>query len=298
MERLGYTGQPNPTNPSQTQTIPERYPMKLETVIFEEHDGIGIIRLNRPERMNAVIEQMYLDLQTVLRTVSEKPAERKINALILTGSVWHRPGGDKQAFCAGADLKKHAEGDRSPWQKREYIMLAHETTRQLYEAPLPTIAAINGPARGAGAEMALNCDFVLMADGASIAFPETGLGTFVGGGVTSHLSQLLGMTKAKYLVYTGEVLDGPAAVEWGLALGSYPLDDLLPEAEKLARRFAAKAPISMGFAKEQLQAAPHRDLPTVLLAEAEAILACMGTEDWAEGINSFKERRSPQFGGK
>jgi enoyl-CoA hydratase len=272
--------------------------MQLETVTYEAQGGVGVIRLNRPERMNAVIEQMYLDLQAVFRAITDAEGDESIRALILTGSVWHRPEGDKQAFCAGADLKKHAEGDRSPWQKRQYIMLAHETTRQLYHLPIPTIAAINGPARGAGTEMALNCDFLVMANTATIAFPETGLNTFVGGGVTSHLTQLIGMTKAKLLVYTGEVLDGPTAVAWGLALASHPVDELLHQAELLAHRLAARAPVSMRFAKQQIQQAPHRDLETVLLAEAEAILACMGTEDWAEGINSFKERREPQFGGK
>ncbi len=270
--------------------------MKLETVIYEKVGRIAIIRLNRPERMNAVIEQMYLDLQTVLDETRSRDAE--VRALVLTGSVWKRPGEDKQAFCAGADLKKHAAGDRTPWQKRAYILLAHETTRLIYEHPKPIIAAVNGPARGAGAEMAVNCDFLMMADQATIAFPETSLGTFVGGGVTAHLPKLVGMTRAKYLVYSGEVLDGPGAVEYGLALRSLPLEELEQAAIALAERIAAKAPISIGFAKEHLQAASDRDLRTVLLTEAEAILACMTTDDWAEGIASFKEHRTPRFGGK
>jgi enoyl-CoA hydratase len=272
-----------------------RRQLELETVIYEERGHLGVIRLNRPERMNAVIEDMYRDLQVVLEQARSTAA---IRALILTGSVWHRPEGDKQAFCAGADLKKHSAGDRTPWQKRGYIHLAHETTRLLYELPKPLIAAINGPARGAGAEMALNCDFVIMADNATIAFPETGLGTFVGGGVTSHLPQLVGMTMAKRLIYTGEVLDGPAAVACGLALSSVSLDQLMPTAEALASRLAERAPISMSFAKEQLRKAPGRDLRTVLLVEAEAILACMKTEDWAEGIASFREKRNPDFKGR
>ncbi len=269
--------------------------LELETVIYEERDRLGIIRLNRPDRMNAVIEEMYRDLQTVLDRARSSTETR---ALILTGSVRRRPDGDKQAFCAGADLKKHSAGERTAWQRREYILLAHETTRLIYEHPKPVIAAVNGPARGAGAEMALNCDFVLMADNATIAFPETGLGTFVGGGVTYHLTQLVGMTTAKRLVYTGEVLDGPAAVACGLALRSVPLGQLMPTAEALANRIAEKAPISMAFAKEQIRRAPHRDLETVLLIEAEAILSCMKTKDWTEGIASFREKRKPKFEGK
>lgn len=267
----------------------------LETVLYEEEEGVGIIRLNRPDRMNAVIEQMYLDLQTVLEHIEESD---QVRTVILTGSVRRRPEGDKQAFCAGADLKKHAEADRTPWQKRAYILLAHETTRRLYELSKPVIAVVNGPARGAGAEMAVSCDFILMAETATIAFPETSLGTFVGGGVTAHLPRLVGMTQAKRLVYTGAVLDGAAAVACGLALESLPLEELMPKAMELAKTMAERAPISMTFAKDQLQRSPHRDLETVLLTEAEAIVACMTTEDWAEGIAAFMEKRKPQYSGR
>jgi len=273
----------------------EEYAMVLETVLFDRDDSVGIIRLNRPERMNAVIEQMYLDLQAVLDEVRD---DASVRAVILTGSVWKRADGEKQAFCAGADLKKHSSGDRSPWQKREYIFLAHETTRRIYEFPKPVIVAVNGPARGAGTEMALNGDFLLMADTATIGFPEIGLATFVGGGVTSHLPGVVGMMKAKELIYTGKILNGPEAVELGLALRSVPVGQLMSEALALAKELAEKAPISIGFAKKLIQQAPHRDLETVLLAESEAILACMNTEDWHEGIASFAEKRKPRFRGR
>ncbi len=269
--------------------------MALETVLFDRDDTVGIIRLNRPERMNAVIEQMYLDLQAVLNAACDDPSVR---VLILTGSVRKGPDGDKQAFCAGADLKKHSAGDRSLWQKREYIFLAHDTTRRIYEFPKPVIVAVNGPARGAGTEMALNGDFLIMADTATIGFPEIGLATFVGGGVTSHLTRLVGIMKAKELIYTGKILNGPEAAAIGLALKSLPLEQLMPEALSLARELAQKAPVSLGFAKKLVQQAPHRDLETVLLAESEAILACMNTEDWHEGIASFAEKRRPIFKGR
>jgi enoyl-CoA hydratase len=269
--------------------------MAYETLLVERDGQVLVVRLNRPHRMNAVIEQLYLDLQAAL---DEARGDPDVRAVVLTGSVRRRPEGDKQAFCAGADLKEHGAGRRTPEQKRAYIELAHETTRQLFELPLPVVAAVNGPARGAGAEMALNCDLVLMADGASIAFPETGLGTFVGGGVTRHLTQLVGLARAKYLVYTGAVLDGPAAVELGLALASHPLDELLPRALELARTMAAKAPLSMALAKGCLHRAALTDLPTALGAETEGILDCMKSWDWQEGIDSFAERRAPRFEGR
>jgi enoyl-CoA hydratase len=245
--------------------------------------------------MNAVIEQMYLDLQRVLADARDR---EDVRALVLTGSVWKRPGGDKQAFCAGADLKKHSSGDRSGWQRREYIFLAHETTRIIHDLPKPVIAALNGPARGAGAEMALACDFIIMAEEATIGFPETGLGTCVGGGVTKHLPQIVGEAQAKRLIYLGEVLDGRRAVELGLAIESVPLAELETKAREFASRLARKAPLSMALVKSLIQKAPNRDLETVLLAEAEAILACMGTSDWREGIDAFSERREPRFTGR
>jgi enoyl-CoA hydratase len=269
--------------------------MQFQTIRYETDGRVGIIRLHRPERMNAVIEQMYKELQSAFELAGD---DDTIRAVVLTGTVWKRESGDKQAFCAGADLKAHAEGTRTAWQRREYIHLAHQTTYLLHEFPKPVIAAVNGPARGAGAEMALNCDFVLMADEATLAFTETGLGTFVGGGVTRHLERMVGVVQARHLIYSGRVVDGKEAVRLGLALESQPVDRLLPRAIDFANELAQKAPISLAFAKELINRAHRRDLYTVLMAEAEAILACMNTEDWREGIVSFAEKRQPVFKGK
>lgn len=269
--------------------------MKYETIEYRRHNAVGIIRLNRPERMNAVIEEMYHELQEIL---GHERRDDSLRALVLTGSVFMKDGVEKQAFCAGADLKKHSGGERSYEQQREYILLAHETTRMIYEFPKPIIAAVNGPARGAGSEMALNCDFILMAEEATIAFPETGLGTFVGGGVTYLLPRIIGLIKAKELIYTGRIIDAQAAVSMGLALKSFPVSTLLDEALSLARELSEGAPLSLQLAKEHLHHSHHRDFVTVLQEEAEAILSCMRTEDWHEGIRSFTEKRKPDFKGR
>lgn len=269
--------------------------MDFDTLIYQKRDRVALIRLNRPERMNAVIEQMYLDLLAVFDEIA---GDDQVRAVILTGTSLMRDGKPKQAFCAGADLKEHAADRRNPAQKRDYIMLAHRATGRLFELSKPVIAAVNGPARGAGAELALNCDFVFMADEASLAFSETGLGTFVGGGVTRHLVERLGIQAAKWLVYSGKVLNGPQAVACGLALRSYPIAELERESLSFAEQLAGRAPVSLAFAKRLLQAGLGRDLPAVLQDEAEAILACMDTADWHEGIASFTEKREPHFDGK
>jgi enoyl-CoA hydratase len=267
----------------------------FKTIEFMVDGNIGILKLNRPERMNAVIEEMYHEIQRVLDETRES---ERIRALIITGSVLIKNGVEKQAFCAGADLKKHATRERTRAQKRDYIELAHKTTQNIYDFPRPTIAAVNGPARGAGSEMALNCDFLFIAEKASIAFPEIGLATFIGGGVTRHLPQLIGMVRAKELIYSGRVLEGQEAVEMGLALRCHPVDSLLEEAKVFAHTLAEKGPISMAFAKKRLQESFALDLSSVLDLETEAIVSCMDTEDWHEGVAAFNEKRKPIYKGK
>jgi enoyl-CoA hydratase len=256
---------------------------------------VATIRLNRPERMNAVIEEMYTEIQDALARASADPG---IRCVILTGTVLRRDGKEKQAFCAGADLKAHAAGERDADGRRRYIRLAHETTRRIHDLPKPILAAVNGPARGAGTEMALCCDLVLMAEDATLALPETGLGTFVGGGVTHLLPRLVGLARAKELIYTGRVIDGRTAVELGLALECHPAGELLDRARSLAREIADKAPISIALAKRLLQRDPGLDYETALDRETEAILTCMESEDWKEGIRAFAEKRKAEFRGR
>ncbi len=269
--------------------------MNYSTIKYEIQDGILVLRLNRPDRMNAVNEEMYAELTHLLEKYRE---DNKVRAVILTGSVRIKDGVEKQAFCAGADLKKHSSGERTHAQKRKYIELAHETTRLLYRFPKPVIAAVNGPARGAGAEMAFACDFILMAEEATIAFPEIGLGTFVGGGVTRHLPRAVGLMKAKELIYTGRVLDGRAAVDFGIALYAYPMEVFMGRVMEFAAGLASKAPISLAMAKKHLQQSSLLDLETVLQLETDAILDCMNTEDWQEGIDAFTEKRNPVYRGR
>jgi enoyl-CoA hydratase len=268
--------------------------MSFSTIELTTDGPVATIRLNRPERMNAVIEGMYLEIQEALAVIRDDP---RIRSIILTGSVLERDGVEKQAFCAGADLKEHHTAGRSPAQRRRYILLAHETVRLIYEFPRPVIAAVNGPARGAGAEMALACDFLIMAEDATFALPETGLGSFVGGGVTYLLPKQIGLSKAKELIYTGKVVDGRAAVEMGLALACYPLPHLLEEAQRLALRLADQAPLSIARAKSHLQRAPDLNFVTALQREGEVILSCMNTRDWREGLRAFGEKRKPRFVG-
>jgi len=269
--------------------------MSYRTIRLEREEQVATIRLARADRMNAVNEDMYLEILEALATVSGDDAVR---CLILTGSVLRRDGVDKQAFCAGADLKQHAAGERTAAQRRDYIRLAHRATQAIHELPKPVIAAINGPARGAGAEMALACDLVFMAEEATLAFTETGVGSMVGGGVTLMLPRLVGLARAKDLIYSGRVVDGREALALGLAARCFPVGDLLDETLASARSLAARAPLSMRLAKQHLQRFASSELAAALQAEGDAILACMETEDWREGARAFAEKRPPRFEGR
>lgn len=269
--------------------------MNFSTIRYSTTEKTGIIALNRPERMNAVIEEMYQEIQEALNEISQDTA---IRSVIITGSSFIKNGKKKEAFCAGADLKKHSTGERTPEQKKKYIELAHETCRMIYEFPKPVTAVINGPARGAGAEMALSCDFILMAEEATIAFPETGLGTCVGGGVTRHLAAITGIAKAKYLIYTGEVLSGSDAFSAGIVLETAPVETLMEKALVFSEKMAEKAPVSIRLVKQLIQEAHPPAPEEVLKRETDAILSCMETEDWHEGILAFNEKRKPDYKGR
>lgn len=269
--------------------------MDYQTLLFNVRDTIGIITLNRPERMNAVIEGMYLDLRNLLGDIRH---DDSVRALILTGTVRVKDGKHRQIFCAGADLKEHASGNRTFDQKKNYLQLAHDTCRDIFEFPKPTLAVLNGAARGAGTEMALNCDFLVMADDATLAFPETSLGTCIGGGASKHLVSAVGLARAKDLVYTGRVIDGKEAFNMGLAHASHPVTILMDQALSFAGDLAARAPLSMAHVKTLMHQASTMDIADVLESETEAILDCMKTEDWHEGIKAFAEKRKPVYKGK
>ncbi len=255
-----------------------------ETVTGRHQDGVAEIRLNRPERLNAVIEPLYDDLLVALDHANAEPAVRVV---VLTG--------EGRAFCVGADLKEHARATRTDFDKRSYLIKANAVCQRMRALPKPLIAAVNGFALGAGAEMALCADFLLMKDSAEIGFPEVAIGTFVGGGVTHVLPRLVGLAKARELIFLGERVTGAAAVAMGLATKTFPDADFASGVDAFARRLAKLAPVSMALAKTHFTA--DRDYEASLVTELEGIRACMATHDWHEGVAAFAEKRPPRFRG-
>jgi len=260
--------------------------MTYETILYALNDGIAEIRFNRPLRLNAVTQQLYDDLNAAL---SRAEADRDVRVVLLTG--------EGRAFCVGADLKEHKVG-RTAFDRRQYLNGEQVVCKRILQMRKPVVAAVNGFALGAGAEMAIASDFVVMAESAKLGLPEISIGTFLGGGVTWLLPRLVGLAKARELVFLGERIDGAEAVRIGLANRVFADEGFLDSAREFARKVASKAPFSMELAKEQLNMAAERTLDAALVAELEGMMFASTTRDWQEGIDAFAEKRSPIFRGE
>jgi len=261
--------------------------MEFETIIYTKSNGVAEIRFNRPHRMNAVVKAFYDELQSVLQDAEQ---DISVRTIILTG--------EGRAFCVGADMKEHGSGTRTPFQRRQYLQGEQQVCRRIFTLPKPVIAAVNGYALGAGAEMAIASDFILMADTAQIGLPEISIGTFLGGGVTHLLPQLVGLTRARELVFLGDRIDGNQAHAIGLATRVFPAATFMQDVYAFAARLADKAPISMALAKEQLNHGIMRGMDAALVAELEGMTFCTTTHDWQEGVDAFAEKRKPVFRGE
>ena len=257
----------------------------MPVVIVERRGAVLRVMLNRPERLNAVSEELYT---AVLDQLVAADADMEVRCVLLTGAG--------RAFCVGADLKAHGEGARTEGDRERYVGLGQQVCAQIQRMGTPVIAAVRGYALGAGAEMAVSADFLVIAEDAKMGFPEVSIGTFVGGGVTYRLPRLVGLGRAAELLILGERFTGAQAADWGLAHAAVAADQLDRAADDVAAVLATKAPISLARMKKALVTATGLD--TALRDEAADLLAVMHTEDWAEGVRSFADRRTPVFRGR
>lgn len=243
------------------------------------------MRLNRPDRLNAVNLELYEALE---RTLGELADDPEVRVVVLTGAG--------RAFSAGADLQD--PGGADPEQRRAYVETGQRVHRLLQTLSKPVVAAVNGAAVGAGLELALACDLVIAAEDARLRLPELALGTFVGGGTTYVLAQRVGLTRAKELLLLGEFLTGAEAVRIGLVNRAVPQERVLDEALAIADELTRRGPIPVSHAKRLLDRARLLDAEAAMAGEAEALLECMESRDWREGMAAFLEKRPPRFVGE
>ncbi len=257
----------------------------MTTVVVTTSGRTRTLAFNRPDRLNAVSEELY---ETALNELVAADADPDVRAVVLTGTG--------RAFCVGADLKAHKSGTRTRAEQAHYLDLGQQVCAQIQTMATPVVAAVNGYALGAGAEMAVSADFLVIADEAQMGFPEVSIGTFVGGGVTHRLPRLVGLRRATEMLILGERFTGRQAYEWGLAYAAVPTASVLESAHELADSLATKAPLSLARMKDALRR--NDSLDVVLKTEPQELLELMATQDWAEGVAAFAERRPPAFEGK
>jgi len=228
--------------------------------------------------------------RALIAALAQFERDRSVRVILLTGAG--------RAFCVGADLKAHDEDEPTLEQKRVYVRTAQRAHRRMQRGSKPIVAALNGHAIGAGLELALSSDVVIVSEQAKLRFPEIALGTFVGGGTVYTLPARVGLLRAKELLLLGDFFSPMDAVSWGLANRAVPTDQVLPVAREWAGRLARRAPHSLAAARRLLNHASHMDTRRALTLEANALLSCMSTSDWKEGIRAFHEKRDPEFTGE
>ncbi len=246
-----------------------------------------VLSMNRPHRLNAVSFPFYSRLLAELRRADEDP---DVRCVVLTGKG--------RAFSVGADLKAHGQGVPDRQWVRQYVSLAQRVNFRIQMLGKPVVAAVNGHAIGAGLEIALSSDFMIVAEDAKLRFPEISLGTFVGGGAIFTLAERVGTLKARELVYLGDFFTGAEAAAMGIANEAVPANEVLDRALELAAKLGGKAPRSLAHAKRLIGPAGPLHRLEAMKREARALREIMGTRDSREGVEAFAEDREPDFTGE
>jgi len=260
--------------------------MDFKNVLFEKVEGIATIVINRPEKRNALNKATRLEL---LEIMEEIRTDTNLRVAILTGA------GDK-AFISGSDINELKE--MTPIDMYNFTTtLAQQLYTDFGNIDIPVIAMINGLCIGGGCEIAMACDIRIAADTAKFAQPEVMIGIIPGSGATQRLPRLVGMGKAKELIYTGNMIDAKEAERIGLINRAVPPDRLKDEVWNLARNIAEKSPVIIRMAKKALNRSFESTLDMGLAYEAMAECLCFTTDDRKEGMSAFFEKRKPKFSG-
>ena len=258
--------------------------MSFQTIIVETHDGVTLIRLNRPEALNALNNQLLTEVSQALAAAE---ADDSVGCVVLTGS--------DRAFAAGADIKEMSDKSYAQMFADDFFTAQ---TRRIEAFRKPIIAAVAGFALGGGCELAMLCDFILAADTAKFGQPEISLGVMPGMGGTQRLTRFVGKSKAMEMILTGRMMDAAEAERSGLVSRVVPADQLLDEALKAAGRIASLSPLAVMMNKELVQTAYETTLTAGVAVERRLFHSLFAFEDQKEGMAAFVEKRKPGFKGR
>jgi len=262
----------------------EESTLTYETLMVEADHGVVLIRLNRPQALNALNAQMMAELASALDAAE---ADDTICCIVVTGS--------EKAFAAGADIKEMASKSYAEVLKEDFITGDWERVTRCRK---PVIAAVAGYALGGGCELAMMCDFILAAETAKFGQPEINLAISPGAGGTQRLTRLVGKSKAMEMVLTGRMMDAAEAERAGLVSRVVPADKLIEEAMSVARRIAALSPLAVMLNKEMVDAAYETTLSQGVMFERRLFHSLFAFEDQTEGMAAFVEKRPPVFKGR
>ncbi|WP_332763565.1 enoyl-CoA hydratase [Phenylobacterium sp.] len=258
--------------------------MSYETLIVEAHDAVTLIKLNRPEALNALNSQLLAELCAALDAAE---ADDSVRCLVLTGS--------ERAFAAGADIKEMSDKSYAEMFKQDFF---GASARRIEQFRKPIIAAVAGYALGGGCELAMLCDFIIAADTAKFGQPEINLGVAPGIGGTQRLTRFVGKSKAMDMILTARMMDAAEAERAGLVSRVVDADKLIGEAMAAATKIAAQSPLAVMMNKELVEAAYETTLSAGVSLERRLFHSLFAFEDQKEGMAAFVEKRKPAFKGQ
>lgn len=256
------------------------------SLTYETDGAIARVTLNRPEHANAIDTTVVVQLHDACQALNDDPVVRAA-VLTATGDIFSS-GWDWGALAA--------HGDDVVSAARDAGMLSHPFAT-VAEMKKPMVCAINGPAIGGGLAMALACDVRVAADTATFSLPETGMGLVPMGGATQRLARLVGRGKALEMTISGESVSAEEALRIGLVSSVTDAGEVVAEAERIARRIAERGPLAIQYAKEAINRGIDMPLEQALRYETDLTIILQTTEDRAEGVRAFLEKREPKFKG-
>ena len=259
--------------------------MEYKKLIIQDNGAVRVIKINNPEALNALNTAILKELDAAFTEVAE---DIGILAVVLTG--------EGRAFVAGADISEMKS--KNAIEGEIFGKLGASVFRKIELLPKPVIAAVNGFALGGGCELAMSCDIRLASAKAKFGQPEVGLGITPGFSGTQRMPRLIGMGKAKELIYTADIIDAAEAYRIGLVNHVYEPEALMEEAMKMAEKIASKAPIAVKNSKEAINRGIQTDMESAVAIEAYLFGLCFASEDQKEGMTAFFEKRKANFQNK